>query len=83
MSGDYKKLLNKNKKKKFADPKNMGVDIDKNEYYEIILSNSAHPEKMNKNYWHSFLFKINLIYKLAIKYQWACGEIGRRTRLRI
>ncbi len=46
MSGDYKKLLNKSKKKKFADPKNMGVNIDKNEYYEIILSNSAHPEKM-------------------------------------
>ena len=36
MTGDYKKLLNKNKKKKFADPKNMGVNIDKNEYYEII-----------------------------------------------
>ncbi len=47
MSGDYKKLLNKNKKKKFADPKNMGVNIDKNEYYEIILSNSAHPERLN------------------------------------
>ena len=35
MGSDYKKLLNKNKKKKFADPKNMGVNIDKNEYYEI------------------------------------------------
>ena len=44
MSGDYKKLLNKNKKKKFCDTKTMGVNIDKNEYYEIILSNSAHPE---------------------------------------
>ena len=42
----YKILLNKNKKKKFADPKNMGVNIDKNEYYEIILSNSAHPENI-------------------------------------
>ena len=31
MASDYKKLLNKNKKKKFADPKNMGVNIDKNE----------------------------------------------------
>jgi len=50
MSGDYKKLLNKNKKKRFADPQKMGVDIDKNEYYEIILSNSAHPEKISKNY---------------------------------
>lgn len=49
MSGDYKKLFNKNKQKKFADPKKMGVDIDKNEYYEIILSNSAHPEKMGKD----------------------------------
>ena len=46
MAGDYKKLLNKSKKKKFADPKNMGVIFDKNEYYEIILSNSAHPEKI-------------------------------------
>ena len=34
------------KKKKFKiDTKNMGVNIDKNEYYEIVLSNSAHPEK--------------------------------------
>jgi hypothetical protein len=33
------------KKKKFKiDIKNMGVDIDKNEYREIILSNSNHPE---------------------------------------
>ena len=46
MGTDYKKLLNKNKKKKFADPQNMGVNIDKNEYYEIILSNSAHPDNM-------------------------------------
>ena len=45
----YKKLLNKSKKKKFADPKNMGVNIDKNEYYEIILSNSAHPENIQQN----------------------------------
>jgi len=44
---DYKKLLNK-KKKKYCDTKTMGVNIDKNEYYEIILSNSAHPEKINK-----------------------------------
>ena len=26
----------------------MGVNIDKNEFYEIILSNSAHPEDMSK-----------------------------------
>ena len=34
------------KKKKFSiDTKNMGVNIDKNEYYEIILSNSARPDE--------------------------------------
>ena len=49
MAGDYKKLLNKKKKKDFANPKTMGVNIDKNEYYEIILSNSAHPENINKS----------------------------------
>lgn len=47
MGQDYKKLLN-NKKKKYCDIKTMGVNIDKNEYYEIILSNSAHPEKFDK-----------------------------------
>ena len=52
MASDYKKLLNKNKKKKFADPKNMGVNIDKNEYYEIILSNSE-TESVNQSYWHN------------------------------
>ena len=37
------------KKKKFTvNTKNMGVNIDKNEYYEIILSNSNHPENFNK-----------------------------------
>ncbi len=36
------------KKKKFSvSTKNMGVNIDKNEYYEIILSNSARPEEIN------------------------------------
>lgn len=36
----------KKKKKKFQiDIKNMGVNIDKNEYREIVLSNSNHPEK--------------------------------------
>ncbi len=33
------------KKKKFVlDIKNMGVNIDKNEYREIVLSNSNRPE---------------------------------------
>ena len=37
------------KKKKFTvSTKNMGVNIDKNEYYEIILSNSNHPEDMRR-----------------------------------
>ena len=36
----------KKKKKKFTvDIKNMGVNIDKNEYYEIVKSNSAFPER--------------------------------------
>ena len=35
---------NKKRKKFTVNTKNMGVNIDKNEYYEIILSNSAHPE---------------------------------------
>ena len=52
MSGDYKKLLNKSKKKIFANPKTMGVNIDKNEYYEIILSNSAHPEVFDKKFFN-------------------------------
>ena len=43
---DYKKLIKK-KKKAYCDIKTMGVNIDKNEYYEIILSNSAHPEDVN------------------------------------
>jgi hypothetical protein len=35
-----------NKKKKLnINIKNMGVNIDKNEYYEIVKSNSAHPEQ--------------------------------------
>ncbi len=37
-------LKNKKKKKSLCDTRNMGVNIDKNEYYEIKLSNSAHPE---------------------------------------
>lgn len=46
MAGDYKKLLNKKRKREYANTKTMGVNIDKNEYYEIILSNSAHPEQL-------------------------------------
>lgn len=46
MPQDYKKLLTKHKKK-YCDVKTMGVNIDKNEYYEIILSNSAHPENLS------------------------------------
>ena len=39
------KIFLKKKKKKFEiDIKTMGVNIDKNEYYEIVKSNSAHPE---------------------------------------
>lgn len=30
--------------------KNMGLNIDKNEYMEIILSNSNHPEATYSNY---------------------------------
>ena len=41
----------KNKKRKMSNLgiKNMGINIDKNEYYEIILSNSNHPDRyLNK-----------------------------------
>jgi len=40
---DFRPKKKKNKKV-ILNPKTMGVDIDKNEYQEIILSNSAHPE---------------------------------------
>lgn len=39
-------LKNKKKKKPLCNIKSMGVNIDKNEYYEIKLSNSAHPEDL-------------------------------------
>ena len=39
-----KSFLDKKKKSPEIKIKNMGVDIDKNEYREIVLSNSAHPE---------------------------------------
>lgn len=35
----------KKKKRVLINIKTMGVNIDKNEYYEIITSNSAFPEK--------------------------------------
>ena len=58
MSGDYKKLLSK-KKKKYCDTKTMGVNIDKNEFYEIILSNSAHPESIGKSkMWYLWMLLI-------------------------
>lgn len=38
----------KNKKKFVINTQNMGVNVDKNEYYEIILSNSAHPDDFKK-----------------------------------
>lgn len=46
MSGNNISKLKKSKKKKFTiNIKNMGVNIDKNEYYEIVESNSAFPER--------------------------------------
>ena len=44
MAGDYKKLLKK-KKKNYTDTAKMGVDVDKNEFREIILSNSNDPNQ--------------------------------------
>ncbi len=44
-----KDILKKSKKRKsYCNIRTMGVNIDKNEYYEIILSNSAHPEEFGK-----------------------------------
>ena len=45
--GEQKKKAKKKPKVKI-DIKNMGVNIDKNEYYEIILSNSARPDDFKK-----------------------------------
>ena len=42
-------MENKKKKKKCKiDIKNMGVNIDKNEYREIVLSNSNRPDIFKK-----------------------------------
>lgn len=44
MQEKNKNISKKQTKKKKYSIKNMGLNIDKNEYYEIILSNSNHPE---------------------------------------
>ena len=49
---DKKQPENKDKKEKI-DISKMGVDIDKNEYREIVLSQSNHPE-------NSFYQKYNM-----------------------
>ena len=50
---ENKKTANKSASKKKKKPKyktlntkNWGINFDKNEYQEIVLSNSNHPEKM-------------------------------------
>ena len=54
----------KKKKKKFSvDTKNMGVNIDKNEYYEIINSNSAFSEKGLKQNKIFYLHRVFLIFR--------------------
>ena len=49
MENKTKQPTNKKKKKFTVNTNNMGVNIDKNEYYEIILSNSNHPENFYKS----------------------------------
>lgn len=45
MEENIKNTKKKKAKKKFKiSVKNMGIDVDKNEYREIVLSNSNHPE---------------------------------------
>ena len=47
MENNNKKLTKKKKPKyKTLNIKNWGIDYNKNEYKEIILSNSNHPEIM-------------------------------------
>lgn len=41
----YEKKKKDKKKKVTLDVKKMGVNIDKNEYMEIVLSQSNHPER--------------------------------------
>ena len=45
---NFFKKTNKKKKMSKLGIKNMGINIDKNEYYEIILSNSNHPDSFFK-----------------------------------
>lgn len=40
------KQKKKQNKKPKINIKNMGVNIDKNEYKEIVLSNTNHPDKL-------------------------------------
>ena len=42
---DNKKKKQVKKKRVVLNTKTMGVDIDKNEYREIVLSNTNHPER--------------------------------------
>ena len=52
-------LKKKKQKKSYCNVETMGVNIDKNEYYEIKLSNSAHPEDTyKKNSWQLFLLRV-------------------------
>ena len=49
MSNEKKEVQPKKKKKpkyKTLNSKNWGINFDKNEYQEIVLSNSNHPEKL-------------------------------------
>ena len=49
LNNNSKKVIKKKKSKpkyKTLNTKNWGIDFDKNEYKEIILSNSNHPEIM-------------------------------------
>ena len=46
MENKNNKQSTKKKKKFTVNTKNMGINIDKNEYYEILLSNSNRPETM-------------------------------------
>lgn len=65
---------NKNKKAPEINIKNMGIDIDKNEYREIVQSNSAHPEIFGKKHIKNFYdqyrqYKEALKYLRALRYQ--------------
>ena len=67
---DKKSNLQNQKNKKKPNIKNMGVDIDKNEYYEIVLSNSAHfvsvEHSSSTTCWTGLLLLLGSI----------CGSIG-------